>query len=304
MSAPGFDTRRQLAEAARRGRRVTVLALVTSVVLAFVKIAAGIVGNSYALVADGIESVFDIFSSVIVLSGLRLSVIAPSDQFPYGVGKGEPLGALMVATMLVLAGIGIAVQAVREILTPHSVPAPFTLVVLVAVIITKEVLFRTLFARGESIGSRAVQTDAWHHRSDALTSAAAFIGISIALIMGEGFESADDWAALAACGLIVTNGVRLFRGALREILDAAAPTDVQAKIRDVAGAVRQVAGIDVCRVRRSGLAYLVDIHIEVDGALSVHQGHAIAHRVKDALLRSEVPVLDALVHVEPDRPHE
>jgi len=279
--------------------RITVVALLVSVVLAAVKIVAGIVGASYALIADGIESLLDIFGSLVVLGGLRLSAVPPSARFPYGVGKAEPLGALVVATILLMAAVGIAVQAVHEILTPHAAPAAFTLVVLVAVILTKELLFRTLFARAEIVGSRAMETDAWHHRSDALTSGAAFVGISVALVMGEGYEAADDWAALVACVVIAYNGARLFRGALVDILDVTAPEPVVHQVRALAEAVPGVAGIDMCRVRRSGLVYFVDIHVEVDGAMSVRAGHALAHTVKDALLRSQLPILDALVHIEP-----
>ncbi len=293
------DTRRQIRQAAGRGVRITVVALLTSVVLASVKIVAGLLGSSYALVADGIESLLDIFSGLVVIGGLRLSVAPQSDRFPYGFGKVEALAALLVASVLILAAVGIAVQAGREIVTPHAAPAPFTLVVLVAVIVVKELLARTLFARAEAIGSHALATDAWHHRSDALTSTAAFVGISLALLLGEGYESADDWAALAACGVIGYNGVRLFRGALLDILDVAGPPELEAEIRRLAAAVPEVSGIDVCRVRRSGLAYFVDIHVEVDGALPVREGHEVAHAVKRALVRSTWPVLDVLVHVEP-----
>jgi cation diffusion facilitator family transporter len=205
----------------------------------------------------------------------------------------------VVATVLIIAAAGISVQAVHEIVVPHAAPAPFTLIVLVAVVVTKELLFRTLSARAEVIGSQGLATDAWHHRSDALTSLAAFVGISTALLLGEGYESADDWAALVACGVIAFNGSRLIRGALVEILDVAAPGDVERELRRVATEVPGVVGIDVCRIRRSGLAYLVDIHVEVDGSLSVRHGHRLAHDVKDALLTSSIPVLDVLVHIEP-----
>jgi cation diffusion facilitator family transporter len=299
LSGAGTPTARQLAEAARGGVRATIQAILASAVLASAKVAAGLAGNSYALVADGVESVLDIFSSLVVLGSLRLSTVPQSERFPWGVGKVEPLGALVVATVLLVAAVGIASQAIHEIVTPHAAPEPFTLLVLVAVIVTKEVLFRRLFAQGADIGSRALQTDAWHHRADAITSAAAFVGISVALFFGEGWESADDWAALLACGVIAFNGVRLFRTALVEILDVAAPPEVEAEIRSLAAAVRGVAGIDKVRVRRSGLAFLVDIHVEVDGDLSVRRGHEIAHDVKGALLESRLPVLDALVHMEP-----
>lgn len=292
----------RLQTSAARGRRATLVAVVSSVFLAAVKITAGVLGNSYALVADGIESVLDVVSSAVVWGSLRIGARPPSRDFPYGFGKVEGLGALGVALILIGVAFWIAVHAVEGISEPHGSPAAFTLIVLVVVVAVKELLFRRLFSAGDSIGSRAVQSEAWHHRSDALTSAAAFIGISVALVAGEGYESADEWAALFACGIIVTNGIRLFRSALRDVLDAASPPEVTARVRDVASAIPGVRGIDECRVRRSGLSLLVDIHVVVDGALPVRVGHEIGHQVKDALLRSDLHVLDVLVHVEPEEP--
>jgi cation diffusion facilitator family transporter len=205
----------------------------------------------------------------------------------------------VIAAGLVVVAAVLAVQSIHEIRTPHQAPAAFTLIVLVVVVAVKELLFRWLVRTGKEIESRAMESDAWHHRSDALTSIAAFIGISIALWGGKGYESADDWAALAACALIAFNGVRLFRNALREILDAAPPADDLTRIREIAASVPGVTGIDDCRARKSGLGWLVDIHVEVDGEMPVREGHRIAHEVKDALLASDAGVLDALVHIEP-----
>ena len=267
--------------------------------LAAVKILSGVLGHSYALIADGIESLLDVFGSLIVWSGLRVAANEPTVRYPYGFGKAEPLAGLAVASTLLIAAAGLAIQSIREIRLPHHPPAPFTLIVLIAVVAIKEAMFRRLFRTGRDIDSRAVETDAWHHRSDALTSIAAFLGIATALWGGQGYESADDWAALAACGLIAFNGVRLFRGALADVLDAA-PTDATlVLIRATAEAVEGVAGIEDCRARKSGLGWLVDIHVEVDGRLPVSEGHRIGHAVKDALLAAKLGVLDALVHIEP-----
>jgi len=197
------------------------------------------------------------------------------------------------------AAIGIAIQSVREIRVPHHAPAPFTLVVLVLVVATKEVLYRYLLRTGKTIDSNAMQADAWHHRSDSITSAAAFVGISIALAGGEGYEQADDWAALFAAAIIAINGVRLFRKAWLEILDASLPEHIVEDIREIARHVDGVSGIDMCRVRKSGLGLWVDIHVEVDGDFTVRDGHHIAHRVKDALVHSNHSVMDAVVHIEP-----
>jgi cation diffusion facilitator family transporter len=299
VKTPKLDPLPQVRDKVAKGVRVTLIGVVVSAGLATVKIAAGLLGNSYALVADGVESLLDIFSAVLVLGGLIISTAPRSDRFPYGLGKAEPLAALAVAIVLLIASVGIAISAVREILSPQHLPAPFTLVVLVGVVIVKEVMFRKLEFEGNTIGSRAVMTDAWHHRSDALTSLAAFVGISIALVLGEGYESADDWAALLACGIIAYNGLRLLKASMQDILDIAAPRSTRDEIRRIALSIPQVEGIDVLWVRGSGLSYLIDIHVEVDGALSVQEGHTIAHDVKDRLMNSDVPILDVLVHIEP-----
>jgi cation diffusion facilitator family transporter len=271
-----------------------------SAALAVLKIGTGILGDSYALIADGVESVLDLFSGLLVLGGLRLSAAGPSDAYPYGRGKAESLSALAVATVLLLAAVGIAAGATYEIVSPQAAPEPFTLVVLVIVLVSKEGTYRWLLHRGRKIGSKAIEVDAWHHRADALTSLAAFIGISISLIGGDAWVRADDWAALVACAVIAWNGVRLFRTGLSELLDVTAPAAVQDRVRALAAGVEGVEGVDELRVRRSGLVYLVDIHVVVDGELTVRAGHRLGHRVKDRLLHSELPILDALVHVEPD----
>jgi cation diffusion facilitator family transporter len=211
------------------------------------------------------------------------------------------LATLVVALVLLVAGVGIAIQSVREILVPHHSPEPFTLVILVLVVATKELMYRRLNRAGREIGSQALEADAWHHRSDALTSLAAFIGISIALIAGEGYEAADDWAALVACGVIVYNGLRLFRRALAEVMDIAVPTEVEVQVRQIAVQVDGVLALDKCRVRRTGLTLFVDIQVIVDANLSVRRGHEIGHEVKDVLLASPLSIVDVNVHVEPSR---
>jgi cation diffusion facilitator family transporter len=281
---------------------VTVQTLIVSTVLALVKILAGWLGHSYALIADGIESVLDIFSSLVVWSGLRIAARPSDATHPYGHGKAESLAAMVVSVMLVATGLGLAVQSVRQIISPHQAPRPFTIVVLVLVVVTKELLYRRLTRVAREIDSTSVRTDAWHQRSDALTSAAAFVGISIALIGGSGFEAADAWAALFACAIIVFNGLRFLRSAVYEVMDSAAPFDLEVDLRSTAEGVPGVVRIEKCRARKSGPGWLVDIHVEVDGALSVTEGHRIGHSVKDALCSSGAGVLDALVHIEPAEP--
>src|SRR5437762_9170736 len=201
--------------------RIALLGLLINVVLASVKIVAGVIGHAYVLIADGIESALDIAGSLVIWGGLRFAARPPDETHPYGHGKAEPIAAVVVAFGVLAAAAGLAIESVREILTPHHGPAPFTLAILIVVIVVKEFLFRYVNRIGRHVESTAVQTDAWHHRSDALTSAAAFIGISIALIGGEGWQSADDWAALFACAVIAANGYRLLKPALSEIMDTA-----------------------------------------------------------------------------------
>jgi cation diffusion facilitator family transporter len=282
-----------------RGISTVLVGLSSNVILAAIKIIAGIIGNSYALLADGIESTLDIFSSAVVLGGIKISSMPADENHPYGHGKAESLAAMTVALILLMAGIGIAVKSVLEIMQPHHIPAFFTLIVLIGVIIIKEFLFRFLFSVGESVNSLSLKTEAWHHRSDALTSIAAFIGISIAIIGGRHYESADDWAALVASGIIIFNGINMLTGAVQEIMDYAPNPETEETIRSIAGSVAGVAAIEKCRVRKSGLDLFVDIHVQVNGAMQVHQAHAIAHDVKDALINSNLGIADVLVHIEP-----
>ena len=281
------------------GLRISGLALGINLLLAFGKIVTGVFGNSYALIADGIESTADVFSSFIVWLGLRISVRPADARHPFGYGKAESIAAVIVSLMLLGAAALIATQSIREIRTPHHTPEWFTLVVLVCVVVIKESMYRFVFRVGQDLESSALKSDAWHHRSDALTSVAAFLGIAIALIGGRGFESADDWAALAACTVIVFNGLRLSRGALGEVMDLSAPPKVVASIRAIAAEVPDVIGIEKCRIRKHGLHLAMDIHVTVDADLSVRRGHEIAHIVKDRLLGSKHRINDVTVHVEP-----
>jgi len=282
------------------GLKISGSAIAINLTLALVKISTGVIGNSYALIADGIESTTDIFSSLIVMSGLRISTRPPDDEHPYGHGKAESLAGLIVALFLLGAALLIAVQSIREIRTPHHAPEWYTLVVLGLIIFVKEWLFRRMLKVGDEIESSALKNDAWHHRSDAITSLATFIGISVALIGGEGYETADDWAALLACGIIAFNGIRLLLAALNEVMDAAAPGEIEDQIRQIACDVDGVVEIEKCRVRKSGLGYLMDLHVVVDGSNSVQQGHLIGHAVKDRLIEGTIPVTDVIVHIEPD----
>jgi len=280
---------------------MALFGMIVNSIFAIAKILGGFFGHAYVLIADGIESGLDVAGSFVIWSGLKVAARPPDASHPYGHGKAEPIAAMIVAVGVVAAAVGLAIQSVREIFLPHHAPAPYTLVILVVVIMIKETLFRYVNRIGRDIDSTAVQTDAWHHRSDALTSAAAFIGISVALIGGRRWQSADDWAAIFACAVIATNGIRLLRPAFYEIMDTA-PRKIVKSVCSVASSVPGVIDVENCRARKMGLDFYVDLHVGVEGNISVHEGHEIAHRVKAAIQQSNSRVADVLVHIEPAQP--
>ncbi len=275
------------------------LGLLVNAFLAIIKLVAGIVGNTYALVADAVESTADIFASLVVWGGLRVATRDPDEQYPFGYGKAESVAAAVVSMMLVTAALGIAFEAVREIRTPHKTPAPWTLLVLVAVLFVKFVLFRRTLSVGEEAGSTAGKADAWHHLSDAITSAAAFIGISIALWGGPGWEEADDWAALFASTVIFYNGLLLIRPALHDLMDRKPGGEIIASVRTAAEQVPTVKAVEKLSARKAGLVYYVDIHVQADPSMSLHDAHELSGAVKSAIRRHVPSVAGVLVHMEP-----
>lgn len=273
--------------------------MLINTLLAVTKLVAGIVGNTYALIADAVESTADIFSSLVVWGGLHVSGREPDDDYPFGYGKAEALAAAVVSLMLLGAAIGIAYQAVVEIRTPRNTPAPWTLAVLVAVIVIKLVLARRVRAVGVDIGSRAVEADASHHLSDTLTSAAAFIGIAVAVWGGEGWESADDWAALLATGIIAYNGVVMLRAAMRDLMDKMPGAEIVDPVRRAAESVEGVLATEKLAVRRTGMTYRVTLHVQTEPSLPIREAHIVGGMVKSAI-RAAVPrVSSVLVHLEP-----
>lgn len=281
------------------GIQAAQLGLLVNALLVVTKLIAGIVGNSYALVADAIESSTDIFSSLVVLQGLRVASRPADEMHPYGYGRAEPLAAGVVALMLLAAAVSIAILAVREILTPHHAPAAFTLIVVAGVVVIKEVLFRRVFHVGHELESTAVKADAWHHRSDALTSAAAFVGISIALWGGPGWESADDWAALVAAVIIAANGLRFLLAAVNDLMDRTPDVALLAKIEEAARSVEGVRATEKLRVRKLGVDYSIDLHVQADPALSLHDAHIVGGKVKSAIRAALPAAKDVLIHMEP-----
>ncbi len=282
-----------------RAVRSAQLGMIVNALLAITKLVAGVLGSTYALVADAVESTADIFSSLIVWGGLRVAGRNPDEDYPFGYGKAESLAAAVVSIMLIGAAMGIAFEAIREIRTPHHTPAWWTLIVLVSVLIIKYVLFRRVAAIGADVGSTAVQADAWHHASDAFTSAAAFIGISIALVGGPGWESADDWAALFASGIIAYNGVLLARPALFDLMDKMPGSDIVGPVRRAAESVPGVRAVEKLTVRKAGMVYHVDIHVQADPEMSLHDAHELSGAVKATIRRAANRVQGVIVHMEP-----
>lgn len=279
--------------------RSTYFSIISNAGLALIKGVAGYFGNSYALVADAIESTTDIFSSFLVLFGIKYSNKPADENHPYGHGRAEPLITFLVVGFLITSATVIAYESILNISTPHALPESWTLIFLSIIILWKEFSFRKVMRRAKQINSSALKADAWHHRSDAITSVAAFIGISVALIMGKGYESADDWAALFAAGFIFYNSYLIFRPALGEIMDEHVYDDLILQIREVAQQVPGIIDTEKCFIRKAGMKYHVDLHAVVDGNLSVKEGHDLAHNLKDTL-REQLPSLGhVLIHIEP-----
>ena len=282
-----------------RGIRAAQLGLLVNALLVLVKLISGIVGNSYALIADAIESSTDIFSSLVVWGGLHVASRPADDDHPYGHGRAEALAAAVVAFMLLGAAVSIVIVAAREIATPHHTPMPFTLAVVAAVVIVKEVLFRTVFKVGDSLDSTAVKTDAWHHRSDAITSGAAFIGIALAIWGGPGWESADDWAAIVAAVIIAANGVRFLAVAVNDLMDRSPDATVTSTVDAAAHSVEGVLATEKVRVRKFGIEYLVDLHVQAEPTLSLHEAHILSGKVKHAIQQALPTAKEVLIHMEP-----
>lgn len=280
--------------------KATYFSIVGNICLAIIKGLAGFFGNSYALIADAIESTADIFASFLVLFGIKYSNKPADENHPYGHGRAEPLITFLVVGFLITSATIIGYESIINITTPHELPKPWTLFILGAIIIWKEYSFRLVMKRSKETNSSSLKADAWHHRSDAITSVAAFLGISIALFLGKGYESADDWAALFASGFIFYNSYLIFRPALGEIMDEHINYDLVIEIRKVSREVEGIIDTEKCFIRKAGMQYHVDLHAIVDANISVKEGHELAHKLKDTL-RHKIPELGhVLIHVEPN----
>lgn len=280
--------------------KATYFSIIGNTSLALIKGTAGLFGNSYALIADAIESTTDIFASLLVLFGIKYSSRPADDNHPYGHGRAEPLITFLVVGFLITSATIIGYESIINIRTPHELPKPWTLYILGAIILWKEYSFRVVMKRSKETNSSSLKADAWHHRSDAITSVAAFIGISAALFLGKGYEAADDWAALFASFFILYNSYLIFRPALGEIMDEHLYDDLVEEIREVSHQVDGIIDTEKCFIRKAGMKYHVDLHARVNGALTVKEGHDLSHILKDTL-REKIPELGhVLIHIEPD----
>ncbi len=282
-----------------KAKKTALVSLLTNILMASVKGAAGILGHSDALIADAIESCADIFSSLLVLIGIQYASKPADEDHPYGHGKAEPLVTFAVVGFLLVSATIIAVESVRHLTEKQEQPAFFTLYVLAAIILIKELSYQYVYLKGQQTNSSSLKADAWHHRSDALSSLIAFLGILATFVLGKGFEKADDWAALLASFFIVYNAYRIFRPALGEIMDEHTHHDLIDQIHLSAAEVPGVVGIEKCWARKNGMTYVVDLHLELDGNLSVTEGHAISHALKDHLMLAFPYLTDILIHIEP-----
>ena len=280
--------------------KATYFSIVGNILLAAIKLLSGFIGNSYALIADGIESMTDIFSSVFVLLGFKYAQKPPDDNHPFGHTRIEPLITFLVVAFLVTSATIIAYESIVHIRTPHQSPESWTLIVLAIIILWKEGSYRYIIHKSKQIKSSTLKADAWHHRSDAITSITAFIGISIALVFGEGYENADDWAALFASGFILYNSYLIFRPALGEIMDEHLHDDLVDEIREVSSTVEGIIGTEKCFVRKAGMKYLVELHAIVDGKITVDEGHYLAHQLQDKIQEVLPEISHITIHVEPE----
>lgn len=288
-----------MSENADKAVRTTYFSIASSLCLALIKWFAGFFGNSFALIADAIESTTDIFSSILVLLGIKYSKRPADETHPYGHGRIEPLVTFIVVIFLVISATVIAYKSIINLQTPHAPPEQWTLLVLLVIILWKEGSYQFVMRKSRLLNSSSLRADAWHHRSDAITSVAAFIGIAISVWLGEGYERADDWAALFAAGFIVYNCYRIFRPALGEIMDENLFEEIVELVKVRSLEVNGVLATEKCFVRKIGMDYLVDLHAVVDPQLTVKEGHDIAHALKDHLIEKIDGVGNVFIHIEP-----
>jgi cation diffusion facilitator family transporter len=283
----------------RSGQGSALKAIIVNGSLGAAKLLAGILGNSYALIADACESFADVMSSCVTFLALRKALQPADSDHPAGHGRAETLASAVTALVLIAVGAMILWKSTGSLALPRTAPSPLTLLVLVPVILTKEWLFRTMRERGKTTGSLAVLAEAWHQRSDVVTSVAALLGIITAWVGGPAYSHADSWAAMAASVWLIGTGLWLLGPALHELMEGSVDPALLEFIEETSNNCPGIKGVDKVWVRKLGMRLMVDLHIEVDPDITVQEGHRLSHEVKDKLQHELPQVRDVMVHVEP-----
>jgi cation diffusion facilitator family transporter len=280
-------------------RKVTWVGLLINITLACIKFAAGYFGRSQALIADAIHSLTDTTTDVAVIAGSHFWSRPPDENHPYGHRRLETLVTVFIGLTLAAAGIGIGWNAVSALHEKNSTPPGWiALVAAMLSIITKELLYRWTAVTGKKIKSPALAANAWHHRTDAISSIPVLIAVGGALIF-------PSWSFLDLVGAIVVSifvmhaALKITWPGISELIDAAAPQDIQKKIIEIACNNPGVHEVHKVRTRYISTSILVDMHIVVDGSISVREGHAIADEVEDLIIDGISNVLGVVIHVDP-----
>lgn len=279
--------------------RAAWLGLGVNLSLGVMKIIAGSVAHSYALLSDAVNSLGDVVTTVVVLIALRLAQQPPDDEHPYGHTRAEAIAASNVALLIIISALALAWRTLDRPVGQAVIPPGWALVLAAVNVIIKEALYRYKLRVGTRTGSAAIIANAWDHRSDALCSFAVLVGLFLTRIGGQYGIWADTAASLLVIAVVVANGIVVFRRSVHELLDPQAGDDFVREIRGAAITMPGVLGVEKLWVRKSGLEFFADIHLEVDPEITVAEGHRIGHAVRDRLIEKFPPLRDVLVHLEP-----
>jgi cation diffusion facilitator family transporter len=282
-------------------RRAAWAGLIVTLGLGIAKLLGGWFGHSLALLSDSVHSLGDALASASILGALWWSELPPDREHPYGHTRIETIAASYVALLLIGSGIWVGYEAVHSWNTAAPAPHWYTLAIAFVSVALNEGLFRYSMSVARSTGSKAVEASAWDQRLDVFGSLVVLLGLAVAAFAGPQWHMVDHVAALFVAGIILFAGGSLFWSSLQELMDRQASPDFLAKIRQLAFTVPGVRGVEKLVARKAGLEYFVDIHVEVNPALSVMEGHSIGHAVKDCLVTEITTVKDVLVHIEPAR---
>jgi cation diffusion facilitator family transporter len=283
----------------RSAIRAALLGLAVNLLLGIVKLVGGVVGRSFALISDAINSLGDSLTSIVVVVALWYSQRPADEEHPYGHTRAEAVAASNVALLIIVSALFVGWEAITRFARDHDIPPAWTLWIAGTNVVIKEVLYRYKVSVGKRTGSASIVANAWDHRSDALCSLAVLIGLGIVRWGGPEYIWADEAAALVVVAAIFWSGGKLFRTSTSELLDRQADPELVGRVREVAAGISGVRAVEKLIVRKTGMEYLADIHIQVDAKLSVEEGHRIGHLVKDHLIQEFDSLRDVLVHLEP-----